>query len=232
MPFSIFLFLLLIFIFLFPWLFLPLILFFLLILVLLPYGFTIYSLFTLIKVPKTIYEIATKRRVRKNHALEHATINVLEERYGERPDISGLAREDGFIIRGSLDPQEVYDAAQEGLVRLKRGEYNLAIHPRCGTSILVGNFVFALLFLILLIVTHTFSIWNVLFAFLFSAFVGKIGGEWIQRYFTTDPHVENMEILGIDYDVPMFDSYKFFISPVGYLIRTGEYKRAKVIDIS
>ncbi len=229
MPFLIFLFIL---IFIFPWIFLPLFLFFLLILILLPYGFTLYSIFTLIKVPKTIYEIATKRIVRKNHALEHATINVLEERYGERPDLSGLAREDGFIIRGSLDPQEVYDAAREGLSRLKSGEYNLAIHPRCGTSVLVGNFVFALLFLVLLIITRTFSIWNVFFALLFSAFLGKIGGEWIQRYFTTDPHVEDMEILGIDYDVPVFDSYKFFISPMGYLVRTGVYKKARIIDIN
>ncbi len=230
MPFLIILFFLL---FIFPWLFLPLILFFLLILVLLPYGFTIYSLFTLIKVPKTIYEIATKKIVRKNHALEHATVNVIEEKYGERDDISGFAREDGFIIRGSLDPQELYDAAYEGLTRLKRGEYDLAIHPRCGTSILVGNFIFALLFLVLLIVTHTFSIWNVFFAFLFSAFLGKIGGEWVQRYFTTDPHVEDMEIIGIDYDVPMFDSYRmFFVSPLGYHIKTDMYKKAKVIDIN
>ncbi len=229
MPFIIFLFFLL---FIFPWLFLPLLLFFLLIFILLPYGFTLYSLFTLIKVPKLIYEIATKRIVRKNHALEHATINVLEERYGERPDISGISREDGFIIRGNLSPDEVYDAAREALLRLKNGEYELAVHPRCGTSVLVGNFVFAFIFLVLLVLTHTFSIWNVFFALLFSAFVGKIGGEWIQRYFTTDPHVDDVEIVGIDYDVPIFDSYKFFLSPVGYLIKTATYKKARVIDIN
>lgn len=28
--------------------------------------------------------------LRKNHALEHATINVLEERYGELKDVGGL----------------------------------------------------------------------------------------------------------------------------------------------
>ncbi len=229
MPFLIFLFL---FLFLFPWLFLPLLLFFILIIILLPYGFTIYSIFSLIKIPKTIYEIATKKMVRKNHALEHATINVLEERYGERPDLSGLAKEEGFIIRGNITPDEIYDAALEGLARLKRGEYELAIHPRCGTSILVGNFIFSLLFLILLFITHTFSIWNVFFALVFSAFIGKFAGEWIQRYFTTDPHVGDVEILGIDYDVPVFDSYKMFFTPVGYLIKTGMYRKAKVIDIN
>ena len=229
MPFLIFLFF---FLFLFPWFLLPLLLFFILVIILLPYGFTIYSFFSLIKVPKTIYEIATKKVVRKNHALEHATINVLEEKYGERPDLSGLAKEEGFIIRGNISPDEIYNAAIEGLTRLKRGEYDLAIHPRCGTSILVGNFIFSLLFLILLFITHTFSIWNVFFALVFSAFAGRFVGGWVQRYFTTDPHVEDMEILGIDYDVPLFDSYKMFLVPVGYLIRTGMYKKAKVIDIN
>ncbi|HID16627.1 MAG TPA: hypothetical protein EYP16_07515 [Candidatus Atribacteria bacterium] len=229
MPFLLFL---LILIFIFPWIFLPLFLFFILIIILLPYGFTIYSLFNLIEVPKIIYKIASKRIVRKNHALEHATINVIEERYGERPDLSGLAREDGFIVRGSIDPEELFDAAKEGLRRLKRGELSLAVHPRCGTSILVGNFVFSLIFLILLFVTHTFSIWNVFAAFLLSAFLGRMGGELIQRYFTTDPHVEDMEIIGIDYDIPVFNPFITLVSPVGYLIKTDRYRRAKIIDIN
>jgi predicted oxidoreductase len=77
------------------------------------------------------------RRVRQNHALEHATITILS---GMVPDLSVSARSstDGFIIFGHVDLGVLRHAINEALRRLQAGEAELAIHPNCGTNIAVG----------------------------------------------------------------------------------------------
>lgn len=77
------------------------------------------------------------RRVRQNHALEHATITILS---GMVPDLSVSARSsaDGFIIFGNVDLGVLRHAINEALRRLQAGEAELAIHPNCGTNIAVG----------------------------------------------------------------------------------------------
>jgi len=108
-------------IFLFFYLFIFAILFFFVItLIFIPYGFTIYSLITLVTVPQQIINIAKNKAIRRNHALEHATINVLEKYAGGRLPLSGLAQKNGFIISGAQDPNLVVEAAQEGLNLLKK----------------------------------------------------------------------------------------------------------------
>ncbi|MCG0275493.1 MAG: DUF6391 domain-containing protein, partial [Thermosediminibacteraceae bacterium] len=62
--------------------------------------FVFQSLFNIVTIPGQLLKIATDKRVRKNHSLEHATINVLEERYGRTLRIGGLAYSDGFSISG------------------------------------------------------------------------------------------------------------------------------------
>ena len=73
-------------------------------------------------------------RVRRNHGLEHATIHVLIQRH---PFLSLVGRSDwgGFSIYGQVATQEVESAAREALARLQAGERELAIHPRCGTTL-------------------------------------------------------------------------------------------------
>jgi hypothetical protein len=76
--------------------------------------------------------------IRRNHALEHATMHVLSQR---NPFVSlvGRSTPSGFLIYGSVDTQDVADAATEALVRLQQGETHLAIHPRCGTNLAVTS---------------------------------------------------------------------------------------------
>ena len=71
-------------------------------------------------------------RVRRNHGLEHATIHVLALR---NPNLSLIGRSDwsGFTLYGPVDTAEVKHASHEALRRLRQGEANLAVHPRCGT---------------------------------------------------------------------------------------------------
>src|SRR6266550_1215228 len=84
-----------------------------------------------------IEDIVLSRRVRKNHALEHATITILS---GMIPTLSVSARSssDGFIIFGDVDLGLLRRALDEALSRLQAGEAELAIHPNCGTNLAVG----------------------------------------------------------------------------------------------
>jgi hypothetical protein len=72
--------------------------------------------------------------VRRNHGLEHATIHLLSRR---NPNLSLVGRSDwnGFSLYGTVDTAEVERAAHEALHRLRQGEANLAVHPRCGTML-------------------------------------------------------------------------------------------------
>ncbi len=90
-------------------------------------------------------EILTLRQV---HALEHATVWILSEPHGsttqkfsdrENIDIdnqlySGLSTEEGFYLYGEANISNLRRAVNLALQRLTNGEWNLAVHPRCGTN--------------------------------------------------------------------------------------------------
>src|SRR5579884_3219291 len=92
-------------------------------------GVTLGALVTLLHAPAELGSLLAKRRVRRNHALAHATINVIEERFGPSR-LAGQADEAGFAIRGGVSPQVVAEASAEALERLRAGERRLAILPR------------------------------------------------------------------------------------------------------
>jgi hypothetical protein len=72
-------------------------------------------------------------RVRRNHGLEHATLHVLAQRH-PRQRMAGHSDSGGFWIMAELPLEEVQAAVATALVRLQRGEHNLAVHPNCGTN--------------------------------------------------------------------------------------------------
>lgn len=77
-------------------------------------------------------------RVRRNHALEHATIQVLAEQRRARR-LVGRSSFWGFTIYGDVDTQDLFKAAHEGLRRLKAGQRAMAIHPNCGSNYAVAG---------------------------------------------------------------------------------------------
>jgi hypothetical protein len=77
-------------------------------------------------------------RVRRNHALEHATMQVLGERHQELR-LAGRSSLWGFYIYGDVPTESVLAAAQEGLRRLKTGQRRMAIHPNCGSNLVVAG---------------------------------------------------------------------------------------------
>ena len=85
--------------------------------------------------------------LRQVHALEHATVwvlsnldNVIKNRINfnfspqDNQTIGGLSTEKGFYLYGDINPLKLKRAVNLALTRLKQGEWNLALHPRCGTN--------------------------------------------------------------------------------------------------
>jgi len=83
---------------------------------------------------KPILEHPFIARIRRNHALEHATIHILSRRI-PRLQVVGRTTPNGFYLYGDVPTQAVADAATEALARLQAGERDLAVHPRCGTNL-------------------------------------------------------------------------------------------------
>lgn len=186
--------LLIIAMFISPYILIPVFAFFALLVLLLPFQFTVNSLFHIFTIPGQIYKIAANKVLRMNHALEHATVNILERKYGYK-NLAGYAENNGFFIIGTTNIFHVEQAAREGLALMKRGEKELAIHSKCGTSISMVNFISSLAFIFLILVTGHFNIMNVLLAVLFANLLGPLLGRFVQRYFTTSADVSEMEIV-------------------------------------
>ncbi len=219
-----FIFLLLLLFFFFPVLFAPVLIFLIIgILFLLPYVLIFNSFYNVITIPWQIIKIAFNRCIRKNHSLEHATINVLEQRYNRDLKIGGLAYGNGFTLSGPdlPPPYEVLAAVREGHYRMSNGETKLAIHPRCGTSIAAANFLFSLAFILVLFCFKNLSFVNIILAFVLANILAKPFGRILQKYFTTHPDVSDLTIVDI-YQKPTGFSFEFMMNPNRtYFIRTA-----------
>jgi hypothetical protein len=74
--------------------------------------------------------------IRSNHALEHATFHVLEDK-GQKGALFGLSDAGGFWVVGNVASGLLLDSAHEALIRLQGGEAHLALHENCGTNLVV-----------------------------------------------------------------------------------------------
>ena len=72
-------------------------------------------------------------RIRRNHGLEHATLHVLAQRH-PKISMAGHSNATGFWLLGDVDTEDLSDAIEEALRRMRSGERNLAVHPNCGTN--------------------------------------------------------------------------------------------------
>jgi hypothetical protein len=77
-------------------------------------------------------------RVRRNHALEHATLQVMAEK-NPKLRMAGYSDPGGFWLVGEADINEIEQSAQQALNRLRGGESSLAIHPHCGTNLVTTS---------------------------------------------------------------------------------------------
>ncbi|TVQ44108.1 MAG: hypothetical protein EA365_11060 [Gloeocapsa sp. DLM2.Bin57] len=81
-----------------------------------------------------LQELLTLRQV---HALEHGTIWLLSQGT-DNQSLGGLSTEKGFYLYGQVNLDHLKRAVNNALQRLQKGEWNLAIHPRCGTNLSVA----------------------------------------------------------------------------------------------
>jgi hypothetical protein len=92
----------------------------------------------------TILDIPMLSRIRRNHGLEHATINILSQRFPYRR-LAGYSFTGGFFILGDIPTADLREAVIQALVRMNNGERHLAIHDHCGTNYVASGFVAGLL---------------------------------------------------------------------------------------
>ena len=78
-------------------------------------------------------------RTRRNHGLEHATLNLLAKTH-PRKTFAGHSDTGGFWILGEIPTDELDHTITDALGKLRSGQSSLAIHQNCGTNLLVSGF--------------------------------------------------------------------------------------------
>jgi uncharacterized protein DUF6391 len=134
------------------------------------------------------------RRIRQNHAIEHATVTILTSRV---PDLRLSARSSsrGFVIFADMDPVIVRRAAEDALRRLQAGEAELAIHPNCGTNLAVGTSLAMLGSLFALTALRPrIRLASALASTAAGIVVARPLGQVVQRHVTTLPDVMDVSI--------------------------------------
>src|SRR5579872_1401876 len=134
------------------------------------------------------------RRVRVNHAVEHATITILSGRLTDVV-LRGRSNRNGFWVAGDVSASAIEDAATEALQRLRAGQSELAIHPFCGTNLAVGGLLaWTASLAAVKMARKGESLPASILAALIGLAVSQPLGIWVQRYLTTSADVGGLRI--------------------------------------
>jgi len=136
--------------------------------------------------------------VRRNHALEHATVSILLGRVGQHTRLVGRASLDGFYIYGNVPADKISECAAEGLARLKQGESHLAVSPLCGTNLAVAGVLAGLASLLAVGNRRRFErLPSVLTVAVLAVVSAQPLGRLVQKHVTTSTDVDRLEIVGV-----------------------------------
>lgn len=134
-------------------------------------------------------------RMRQNHALEHATIACLRSKMKPNTMVFGRATTDGFCLYTDAPNEVVAQAAHEGLARLKTGETNLAVSPRCGTNLATTALLAAVASMVAMKGSDRSNrVPNLLMLTMGAVMVGQPLGRLAQRFLTTSPDLGTVDI--------------------------------------
>jgi Domain of unknown function (DUF6391) len=167
-----------------------------LLLMLVVFGFTVRALSSVLLIPHQAAALFTNESVRRNEVLKHATMNVIEERFGPS-GLNGVSRDRGFTLDGIAPPDIILRAAQEGLTRLRAGERRLAIHRRCVTAIVSAGLLGALVFLGILLGTDHMSLLNIVLAVMVANALAPFSGLFLQKLLPRYTDVSELHIVGL-----------------------------------
>ncbi len=134
--------------------------------------------------------------VRRNHALEHATVAVLLARRGPMR-LAGRASVDGFVILGDVDTDELHAAALDALRRLQAGQASLAVTALCGTNIAVAAFAAAAAATAVLR-NGRGRLGNAFVAATFAVIGAQPLGLLLQRHVTTSPDLASVSVVSTE----------------------------------
>ncbi len=144
-----------------------------------------------------VEDILFGRRIRQNHALEHATITILSQLI---PDLAVSARSSstGFIIFGDVDLGLLRRALDEALRRLQAGEAELAIHPNCGTNLAVGVSLVTVGTMLGMASRHPRTrVAAAAASSMAGLMAGRPLGEFVQKHVTTLPDLQGVRVTEI-----------------------------------
>jgi hypothetical protein len=141
-------------------------------------------------------------RIRRNHALEHATLHMLE---AQSSDIraGGRATAKGFYLYGDLPTESaVCAAADEAIQRMNAGQRDLAIHPRCGTNLVTAGVLSGGLAMLGVLASGRKAPWyvqlpNAILGAMIGAFLAQPLGPWMQANVTTSADMRGVRVRGI-----------------------------------
>lgn len=147
---------------------------------------------------RPILEFPLVKRVRQNHAYEHATIHMLNR---QNYTLSGRASLGGFVVMGNVPTEKVQAAAEEALSRLKRGQKQLALHPNCGTNLVTGGLMSTSIAALGFMGTSRKSAWErfpiimllMMVAILYSTPIGMV----VQEHITTEGNPGDMQLVQV-----------------------------------
>jgi hypothetical protein len=87
---------------------------------------------------KNLVNFPAVSRVRRNHGLEHASLHILSKKH-PGVNLAGHSDSRGFWLLGEVPIDDVQDAIEEALRRMRNGEHELAVHQNCGTNFVTAG---------------------------------------------------------------------------------------------
>ena len=147
--------------------------------------------------------------VRRNHALEHATISIMLSRHGPMR-VVGRAVPDGFYIYGDVPTDRLRELADEALARLQRGEAHLAVSPLCGTNIAVAGVLAGVGSYLALGAgaKRGGGVSGAIVAAVLAVLAAQPLGRLIQQHYTTSPDLEGVRIVSVRPITRLFRGHK------------------------
>ena len=138
---------------------------------------------------------------RRNHALEHASLHILARKYKDQ-NMGGHSNPTGFFLFGDMSLEDIRNAINEAMTRLRAGESGLAIHPGCGTNLaastlLPATFAWAPFQGVRSIRWRLLLIPVALMFAVFGYLLSKPLGPWLQRNVTTEADLGDMQVMDI-----------------------------------
>lgn len=192
------------------------------------FGITSQDLLLLLRSPGLITGIFYDRKLKRNHAVEHATLNILQEKDEKLRNISGGSNREGFIINGAGDIEAVRAAAVEAVKRIGQGETYLIIHRGCGSTKLALGLI-ASLFAVgtAIIYFRSLPIRLGLLVIPGCVLLGMAAGYLlngvVQRYLTTSRHADDIIIDSVEYKNTL--DALFRRAPASVFVYTRHLKR-------